>query len=353
MEYQDYYKTLGVPRSASAAEIKKAFRKLAREHHPDRNPGDKGAEKRFKDVNEAHAVLSDADKRKQYDALGADWARYAGATNGGADPFGPGGPFAGFGGGTSTGRGQRGNVRYEFRTSGGGEGFSDFFRTFFAGEEAGRSAAQQRARAGASAGESFDDILEQLRRETGGSTTGRTQGRTASRPPATEIEAPTELTLEEAFSGTTRIVDVEGKRYEVIIPQGVDTGSRVKLSGKGPDGRDIVVLIRVRPHRTFTRRAADLERELPVTLGEALLGAKVPVATLKGRVLLTIPPATQNGQTFRLSGQGMPRIKRDGSGDLYVKVRVVLPTNLSEAAATSARGFIELADQPDPRAPSD
>ena len=126
--------------------------------------------------------------------------------------------------------------------------------------------------------------------------------------------------------------------------------SRVKLTGKGPGGRDLVVVISVRPHGVFTRRGADLEREIPVTLSEALLGGDVPVSTLKGRVLLTLPAGTQNGKTFRLSRQGMPRLKGDEPGDLYVRVRVVLPTHLSEEATAEARRFLALADEPDPRA---
>jgi len=354
MEYQDYYKTLGVKRDASTAEIKKAFRKLARELHPDRNPGDKAAEKRFKDVNEAHAVLSDPEKRKQYDLLGADWERYARAGAGGTgasgtDPFGPGGPFAGFGGAGRSGR--AGNVRYEFRTTGSGadaSGFSDFFRMFFGGEEEGGTSTRTRTRSGGASGASFEDIFEQLQREPGGSGSRR-RGATGNGHDRREIEAPAELSLEEAYHGTTRIVDVDGKRYEVTIPRGTDTGSRIRLSGKGPGGRDVVVTVRVRPHPVFKRRGADLERELPITLEEALLGAEVPVGTLKGRVLLTVPPGTQNGRTFRLSGQGMPRRGDDGHGDLYVKVRVVLPTNLSDEARRAARRLVELVDQPNPR----
>jgi molecular chaperone DnaJ len=148
------------------------------------------------------------------------------------------------------------------------------------------------------------------------------------------------------------LVQVEGKRYEVQLPRGVDTGSRVRLSGKGPDGRDLVVTVRVRPHSVFTRRGADLERELPVTLREALLGAEVPVTTLKGRILLTIPAGTQTGRTLRLTGQGMPRMKGGGTGDLYVKVRVVLPRTLSDEARTAATTFLDLVDQPDPRSTS-
>ncbi len=360
MEYRDYYEILGVPRGASQGDIKKAFRKHARAHHPDRNPGDKAAEKRFKDVNEANAVLSDAEKRKQYDALGANWEQYqrGGGGRGGADPFGPGGPFAGFGGGAggAGAAGQGGNVRYEFRSAGGeGAGFSDFFRMFFSGAAAG---AQAGARGGvkggrSTGGASFEDILGEMGRSAG--TAGADNGpapATASggRAPRGEIEAPTDLSLEEAFHGTQRLLEVEGKRYEVSLPRGVDTGSRIKLSGKGPNGRDVVVTVRVRPHDTYTRRGADLERELPVRLREALLGGEVPVATLKGRILLTIPAGTPSGKTFRLTGQGMPRIKDGGTGDLYVKVRVVLPTTLNDQAKDAANAFLDLVDQPDPRA---
>lgn len=178
-------------------------------------------------------------------------------------------------------------------------------------------------------------------------------GRTATATPArrTAVEAPTELTLEEAYHGTTRLVDVQGKRYEVRIPRGADTGSRIRLSGKGPDGSDVVVVVRAKPHPVYTRRGADLERELPVTLREALLGAEVPVDTLKGRILLTIPAGTQTGRTFRLTGRGMPRLKGEGEGDLYVKARVVLPTKLGDDARVAAVRFLDLADQPDPRAP--
>jgi len=378
VEYRDYYQTLGVPRTASQAEIKKAFRKLAREHHPDRNPDDKGAEKRFKDVNEAHAVLSDPEKRKQYDVLGANWDQFQ-QTGGGrsaGDPFGPGGPYAGFNfGGTGRGPRQAGNIRYEFRTSGAGDGgFSDFFRTFFSGASAGASSGRAsasaagagagaggrsgRSRGATGAGPTFEEILAGMGLETDGAVqrpagtrgaTSQGRARPASRA-RSELEAPTELTLEEAFHGTTRVVEVEGKRYEVTIPRGVDAGSRVRLSGKGPGGRDVVVSVRVRPHPVYTRRGADLERELPITLREALLGGEVRVATLKGRIALTVPPGTQNGRTFRLTGQGMPRMKGGNAGDLYARIRVVLPTSLDDDAVAAARRFLDQVDQPDPRA---
>jgi curved DNA-binding protein len=337
VDVRDYYQTLGVSRTATPAEIKKAFRKLAREHHPDKKPGDRKAEQRFKDVNEANEVLSDPDKRAKYDRFGMDWEAYsrAGAAAGrpgrpgpGADPFGPGGPFEGYAGFGGAG-GPGGNVRYEFRTAGRGRaanpgeaGFSDFFEMLF-GNRGFQSAASSAAAAGRRA-----DV----------------------RPGAAPVEATAEITLEEAFHGTSRIVEISGRRLEVSLPRGVDTGSRVRLSGKGPDGRDLVVVIRVPPHGTFTRRGADLERELPVTLREALLGGEASVGTLKGKVLLTLPAGTQNGKTFRLTGQGMPRLRGGDPGDLYVRIRVVLPTHLSDEAKAAAAAFLDLAHQPDPRA---
>jgi curved DNA-binding protein len=341
MEYRDYYKTLGVPRTASQADIKKAYRKLARQHHPDRNAGDKAAERRFKDVNEANAVLGDTDKRKQYDALGSNWEAMsragagAGGGGGGASPFGAGGPFAG------------GNVRYEFRTSGGEDagGFSDFFRAVFGAARSGPATGRNSARSGPPP-QGFDDILSGMGIDSDSILNAR---RERAAQPIPAVEAEGELDLEEAFRGTTRLVEVDGKRLEVKIPPGVDTGSRIKFSGKGGDGRDLVVIVRVRPHRTFTRRGADLERELSVTLKQALLGADVAVPTLKGRVVLTVPPGTQAGRTIRLKGQGMPRFKASGSGDLYVRIRVVLPTDLSSDAKDAARRFLDLVDQPDPR----
>jgi curved DNA-binding protein len=360
MAERDYYAELGVARDASSDEIGRAFRKLAAKYHPDRNPGDKAAERKFKDANEANEVLSDSEKRKQYDVLGANWDQYqrAGGGRSGTDPFGPGGPFAG----VNFGAGGGPNVRYEFRSTGdgaGGAGFSDFFRMFFGGAEAGAQSVRT-GRTGTAdtnaSGASFEDILASMGGvpDAGGARSPRARARTTSDAgrghAREEIEAPAELTLEEAFHGTTRVVEVEGKRYEVSIPRGIDTGGRIRLAGKGPRGRDVVVTVRVRPHEVYTRRGADLERELPITLREALLGGEAPVTTLKGRILLTIPAGTQSGKTFRLSGQGMPKLKGEGLGDLYVKARVVLPTALDADAKAAAADFLDLVHQPDPRA---
>jgi curved DNA-binding protein len=357
MEFQDYYKILGVPRTASQAEIKKAYRKLARESHPDQHAGDKAAERRFKAVNEAHAVLSDPAKRTKYDQFGKDWEAYsragAGAGAPGANPFGPGGPFAGWAtGGGSGGRAGSaagpGGIRYEFRTSGDPGAFSDFFRMMFGDESA--AAGEPERFAGSGGG--LDDLLSRMGYASAGGSAG--QGGRSGRAGTAQarlapIDVTAEVSLEEAFHGTSRIVDIEGRRLEVTIPRGVDTGSRIRLTGKGPGGRDLVVVTKVRPHPVFTRRGADLEREVSVTLREAILGGEIPVSTLKGRVLLTLPPAAQNGRTIRLKGQGMPRFKGEGTGDLYVRVRVVLPTDLSDEAKKAATRFLDLVDQPDPR----
>ena len=373
MDFQDYYTTLGVPRGASQADIKKAFRKLARENHPDKKPGDHAAEARFKAVNEANAVLSDADKRKKYDRLGKDWEAYSRAgvdPDAAGSPFGGGNPFGGFGragGGRAAGGGT--NVRYEFRTSGGGSGgdFSDFFRTFFSADDgpAGGTASGRRAGRHATGGPTFDDILADMglnaaasgpgggsgAARSGGSAGGRAAGAT-SRATA---EAIAEIGLEEAYHGTTRRIELDGRRLDVSIPRGADNGTKIRLSGQGPGGGDLLVTTRVRPHPVFTRTGADLERELPITLAEALLGGEVPVTTLKGKVLLRVPPGTQHGHRFRLKGQGMPRLRSaagESDGDLYARARVVLPARLDDETAGAARAFLDKLDQPDPRTPT-
>lgn len=343
MDYKDYYAVLGVPKTATAAEIKKAYRKLARVHHPDRNAGNKAAERRFKEVNEAHEVLADPAKRSQYDELGVHWQDYARAGSpAGGDPFGPGGPFAGFGSaaggrrgagaGRSPGMGTPGTGGIRFEFAGDGGDFSDFFRTFFASGMPGDAQEPEGAGGAAAAARGSH---------------GR--GRVAT--PAA-IEAHVDVSLEDAFHGAARLVDVGGKRLEVKIPAGVETGSRIRLRGRGggegAGARDLVLIVRVATHPVFHRDGATLTRELPVTLRELLLGAEVPVRTLTGRVLLRVPAGTQNGRVIRLGGQGMPRLKGDGRGDLLVKVRVILPV-LDEAGRQAAAAFLDGIDQPDPR----
>jgi len=357
MEFQDYYAVLGVPRTASQAEIKKAFRKLARQHHPDTNKDDAAAEAKFKAVNEANAVLSDPDKRALYDRLGKDWEAYAraGATAGASGAgrsagSAAGNPFAGFSGFG----GEGGSVRYEFHTTGDTGEFSDFFNAFFGGpSEPFQSTGPSRGTR-ATGGATFEDILASMGLDQNGraSTAGSGRSGAATRKAAERrpsAEAIAEITIDEAYHGTTRLVEVDGKRLEIAIPKGAADGQRIRLTGKAPGGGDLYVVVRQLKDRTFTRRGADLERDLPLTLKEALLGGAVHVGTPKGRVLLTIPPGTQSGRTFRLTGQGMPRFKADGHGDLYVKAKVILPTDLSGDAKAAAERFLTLVDQPDPR----
>ncbi|HSL76762.1 MAG TPA: J domain-containing protein [Candidatus Limnocylindrales bacterium] len=349
MEFQDYYAVLGVPRTATQAEIKKAFRKAARQHHPDQNKGDADAERKFKAVNEANAVLSDPEKRSLYDRLGKDWEAYAraGATAGAASggrAGAAGDPFAGFGSGTPGG-----NVRYEFHTTGDAGEFSDFFQAFFGGPSQPYQTAGGSAGRRPTGGATFEDILASMGLDANGRSPGTGRGTAAATAPRPSAEAIAEITLDEAYHGTTRLVEVDGKRLEVTIPKGADDGTRIRLTGKAPGGGDLYVIVRQQKDAKFTRRGADLEREVPVTLREALLGGEVRVRTPKGRVQLTIPAGTQTGRTFRLTGQGMPRFKADGYGDLYVKAKVVIPTHLSPEARTAAERFLALVDQPDPR----
>jgi curved DNA-binding protein len=348
MEYRDYYATLGVPRDASPADIKKHFRKLARKHHPDVNKDAPEAEARFKALNEAYDVLSDPEKRKLYDQLGADWDKYQGTGASGADPFA-----------AHRGAG-RGGVRFEYR----GDpqdlsGFSDFFRTFFAdgvGEQEPRPRTRtRRAPRPAASAPSLEDMLsgiagngafEGMRIDYGDGP-----GQPHQSAPVPSPEGHIEVTLEEVASGTHRVVQIGPRKLEVQIPPGVADGQRIRLPRTATEGLpDATLVVAVRRHPVFTRNGTDLSRELPVTLGEALLGGEVPVETLAGKtLLLRIPEGTQNGRTFRLSGQGLPRFREDGRGDLYLKVRVVLPTGLDDEAKTLARAFIDHIAQPDPR----
>ena len=321
MEYKDYYRTLGVTKTATAAEIKRAFRSLAREHHPDLRPDDPAAEARFKDVNEAYEVLSDPEKRKRYDTLGANWEELSRGRGGS--------PFPGFGGFGGPGGGGPGGVRFEFRTGGDASGFSDFFRAFFGGEAAG------------SGGGSIDELLAGLGGRGGGRGEAGARRGTGRRAP---VEAAVDVTLEEAFHGTSRIVELDGKRLEVRVPPGVDDGSRVRLrgqgGGEGAAARDLDLVTRLLPNAVFTRKGADLSRDLTIELGEAMLGGEVRVPTIAGAVLLRIPPGTQPGRTFRLAGQGMPRLTGSGRGDLLVRVGVRIPTLHDDAERRAAEEFL-------------
>jgi curved DNA-binding protein len=327
MEYKDYYAILGVPKTATAAEIKKAYRRLARELHPDRNPGNADAERRFKEANEANAVLSDPEQRRRYDELGANWQAYdtAGFPGGATD-------WAGFGGAP-------GGVRWETRRVNAEDlgGFSDFFRAFFGGESSPFGG-------GRSTSSGFDQVFEFGDR-------GTAPPRTVGRPP--EARATAEVTLAEVARGAERMVSLDGRRLQVAIPAGVNDGAKIRLRGavKPPDGGpagDVVITVRVKSDPRFERRGADLITELPLTLAEAMLGAEVPVPVPTGSVKLRVRPNTQDGQEIRVPGRGLPKRGGSGKGDLVVRTRVVLPT-LDDKARDELAKVLGKHPQADPR----
>jgi DnaJ-class molecular chaperone len=311
MDFKDYYATLGVSKGASTKEIKQAYRKMARKHHPDVNPGDKSAEARFKDVNEAYEVLGDPEKRKKYDELGANWRAYE---------QGGGGPGAGYRPQPQSG-GFRTMTEDEMRDMfGDGNPFSDFFQTFFGGAAGGGAAGA--------------DPFEQTgRRSRGSRARAAREGR--------DVEQQIELGLEDAFHGTTRRLSIthdgHARTVDVRIPAGVGDGSRVRIAGEGEQGAggassgDLYLRIRLAPHQVFERKGKDLYTRVPVPLTTAVLGGEADVRTLGGKPLrLKIPPATQNGQIFRLKGHGMPTVNRpEQTGDLYATVEVQLPRELT------------------------
>jgi DnaJ-class molecular chaperone len=348
MEYRDYYATLGVDKGASQADIKKAFRRLARENHPDVNKGDDAAEKRFKEISEANEVLSDAEKRKAYDQLGANWKAYQQAGGNG-----PGRPFSGFAGGAHAASGSPGGVRFEYRGSAEDlAGFSDFFRTFFSSS----GASGMEGAAGGGPHLDIDPLFGGLGGDSGagyassGFGTGSARGRRRSPPPPADATADATISLEEVMRGTERHLQVGGKTLQVKIPPGVRDGQRIRLTGKAEGGGNVYITVRVSKHPVFTRDGADLTLELSLTLGEALLGADVHIDTLVGkRLALTIPAGTQNGRVFRLTGQGLPRFGAEGHGDLRVRTKVVLPTFLDEEGRAKAQAFIDHIEQSDPR----
>ncbi len=322
MAGKDYYGTLGVPRNAPDKDIKAAYRKLARKYHPDVNPGDKAAEARFKLINEAFEVLSDADKRKKYDQYGSD------ADN--AEAYA---------------RAQQQARQQYSRTQGGGAPFA----TYEPGDMG-----------------DLNEVFENLFRGFGATAGAGT--RTGGRRPARrgqDIEHGIELSLEEVFNGTARVMELQSeqpcpacqgtgrvknavcsqcrgagrvikpRRLEVKIPAGVKEGSRVRVAGEGNPGQggangDLYLIVKVAPHPMFKREGDDLLVDVPVPLTAVVLGGEVQVPTLRGsKLALKLPPETQNGKVFRLARQGMPRLNDTSRGDMLARVAVVLPTNLN------------------------
>jgi DnaJ-class molecular chaperone len=306
MAKKDYYSILGVRHDAAAKEIKQAYRRLARRYHPDVNPGDASAEQKFKEISEAYAVLGNPEQRQKYDYSGPQ------AFTGGFEaPFTGGSGFRGF---------HTGNLKDFFGSRGNfTEGFSTMFEDFF-------SRGSQRPHAASHRGQ--------------------------------DIEQQVDIRFQDAIHGTTAEVrvtrrDGSAEWLRVKIPPGVDTNSKVRIAGKGEAGHsggpagDLYIVTRVQPHAYFVRQGDDIVCEVPVTLAEALLGARVEIPTIDGKTTMTLPAGTQNGRKFRLRGKGSPRLKSEGRGDQYVTVKVVLPETLD----AYSRKLVEELDKRHPLQP--
>jgi len=309
MAGKDYYDILGVKKAATEAEIKNAYRKLAKKYHPDVNKANKDAENKFKEISEAYAVLSDKEKREQYDRLGKEAFSFGGA--GGSYPGGQ-NPFAGF-------------------------DFSQFAEQFGSGGQRGRRSTGGARRPSGGFTDIFSDLFS-----GGGFETGPMRG--------SDVEAELTIDFRDAVLGTTMDLTVNGSHIKVKIPEGVRNGQRIRLRGKGESGSsgapagDLNVLVHVKPHPFFERKGDDIHIELPITVGEAIRGAEVEVPTIHGPVRARIPAHTQTGQTFRIKGKGVA--KKNAAGDHFYRVLVMVPR---EAPAQTVDA-IEHAYEQNPRA---
>ncbi|MCK9205326.1 MAG: J domain-containing protein [Bacteroidales bacterium] len=292
MEYKDYYQILGVGKDASREEIKKQYRKLAVKYHPDKNPGNKQAEEKFKEMGEAYAVLGDPEKRKKYDTLGSNWKQYeqAGAQEGGFSQW------------AQQGGGRQSSHVYTSEDFDGAD-FSDFFNSFFSGAATGR-------------------------RSQGGFRETPLKGQ--------DYEAQMTITLSEAFQGVERMLALGEEKIKITVPPGVRDGQVLRVKGKGGKGRrggesgHLYLHVTVEPDTRFEREEDDLTTEVHIPLYTAVLGGNVTITTLKGTVNIKIPPETQSGKTLRLKGMGMPVYRKKGeTGSLFVRILVDIPRNLS------------------------
>ncbi|MBU4313963.1 MAG: DnaJ domain-containing protein [Actinobacteria bacterium] len=302
VEYKDYYKILGVNKSASQDEIKRAFRKLARQYHPDANPNDPKTEEKFKEIGEAYEVLKDSQKRSRYDQLGANWKQYAHA--------GTGWP----GGGRKTYTHDFGGRGFNFEDL--GSDFSDFFEAFF--------------------GRGSDDRFSGF---DPGFSTQFDRGTRTNMQKGQDMQSELSITLREACSGTQRSLKLQtGGRTRTVnvkIPKGIKNGGKIRVAGEGakspaggPAG-DLYLVINIAPHNFFTRKGDDLYCEVPVTIKEAFYGAKIDIPTFSGKIMVKVPPKTQGGKTLRLKGKGIPKLRSSEFGDLYAKIKLILPEKLN------------------------
>lgn len=292
MDYQDYYKVLNVNKNASQDEIKRAYRKLAMKFHPDQNQGDKEAEEKFKQINEAYQVLSDEEKRAHFDRLGSaykDWEK--------------GGAQGGFNWGQWAGRAQDG-VRVEYNGDMGdmfGGGFSDFFQSIFGG-----SAGSQSMRG------------------------NPRQGQFNRNQPQKPQEIDIDISLHEAYHGSTRNIKINERKFEVDIPAGAKTGTKIRMRKAGPNNSDIHLIMKVAPDPRFEIKNGKLNSFIEIDITTAVLGGEIEVPTLSGNILLSIPPGTQPAQVFRLKGKGMPKLNDvDNKGALFVNIQVKIPQELT------------------------
>jgi curved DNA-binding protein len=298
MEYKDYYKVLGVDKSASQADIKKAYRKLAVKYHPDKNQGNKEAEAKFKEISEANEVLSNPEKRKKYDQLGANWKHYEQAGAPGAD-WSQWQQYGSPGGGT--GFEFEGNPNDIF---GEGSGFSDFFNSFFGG---------------------------------GSRRGGRARGGSSFAFKGQDYSAEIKISLDEAYHGTTRMMDLNGQKLRIKIKPGIPQEQTLKIKGKGGSGAnggepgDLYLKVLIEDHLLFERKENDLYVNLGIDLYDAVLGSQQEVNTFKGKVKINIPKGTESGKLLRLKGMGMPIYNNPHVfGDLYVRIKVNIPKHLSK-----------------------
>ncbi|MCJ7471355.1 MAG: DnaJ domain-containing protein [Actinobacteria bacterium] len=316
VDYKDYYNVLGVNKGATADEIKKAYRKLARKYHPDANLDNPAAEEKFKEIGEAYEVLKDPQKRQRYDQLGANWKQYANAGRpGGGQSY-----SYDFGGGRG----------FNFENMGGG--FSDFFEMFFG------SSAKQQSSSGFDFGNNF----------------GGGRARTSSRK-GQDLQSAIEITLREAYTGTQRSIRLQKENktrtVNVKIPKGIKNGGKIRLAGEGGPGSgggpggDLYLTVNVSQHNVFKIKDNDLHMEVPVTIKEAYYGGKIDIPTFDGKIDMKLPKRTQSGKTLRLKGKGMPGVKGGDNGNLYVKTRIVFPEKMNSKQKKKYEEFLKDYDE--------